>query len=436
LATPPGYGGIGIIRVSGGLSKTIAEKIVATPMQPRHAVYTPFFDANGAQIDRGIALFFPAPHSFTGEDVLELQGHGGPVVMDMLMRTALGCGARAARPGEFSERAFFNGKLDLAQAEAIHDLIFAASEQAARSAQRSLEGEFSSLITQAMDELSELRMLIEAAIDFPEEELDVVSVYQLEERMQHLQGSMESILHTARQGSVLREGVRVVIAGQPNAGKSSLLNALSGRDSAIVTDIPGTTRDILREQVSIEGVPVHIMDTAGIRDSSDVVEQEGVRRAWEAMQQADMVLLLVDDRAGLGEYERQIMDKLKDVPVLLVFNKTDISGGQIGTREHAVPALGVSIRERAGMGVLQQQILQMAGVDQQQREGVFMARERHIAAIEAALGAVCAAIASLTIVEVAAEELRRASLHLGEITGQVSSDALLGKIFGAFCIGK
>jgi len=334
IATPPGRGGVGIIRVSGALAKAIAAAVLGDCPPPRHAIYQPFLDADNTVLDEGIALFFPAPHSFTGEDVLELQGHGGPVVLDMLLSRVVELGARLAQPGEFSRRAFLNDKLDLTQAEAIADLIDSASVQAARSALRSLQGEFSQRIHALVDAMIKLRMYVEAAIDFPEEEIDFLSDRAVTEQLQLIVSNLDTILEEAQQGCLLREGMNVVIAGQPNAGKSSLLNKLAQRELAIVTEIAGTTRDTLRQEISIDGLPVHIIDTAGLRDSSDTVEKIGIERAWSEIQQADRILLLINDADSITAEDQAIIDKLpQEIAVTVIRNKIDLSDKQPGIGE-------------------------------------------------------------------------------------------------------
>ncbi|MEJ2509510.1 MAG: tRNA uridine-5-carboxymethylaminomethyl(34) synthesis GTPase MnmE [Gammaproteobacteria bacterium] len=446
-ATPPGRGGVGIVRVSGPLSAAIARAVLGRCPAPRHATVLPFLDAAGGIIDEGIALYFPAPHSFTGEDVLELHGHGGPVILDLLLARVLALGARPARPGEFSERAFLNDKLDLAQAEAIADLIDAGSAQAARSASRSLQGEFSTRIDALVEAIVALRTLVEAAIDFPDEEIDFLRPAELGERLASLRAQLEAVQSAARQGQLLREGMTVVIAGRPNAGKSSLLNALAGRESAIVTEIPGTTRDVLREHLVIDGLPLHVIDTAGLRDSADPIEQEGVRRAWAEIEQADRLLLVVDDSRGFGPDEEALRARLPaGVPLTVVYNKVDLSGrapGPVSPVLAAAPdappaALGVSARSGEGLGALRDHLKASVGYDSGEA-GTFTARRRHLDALRAAATHLNAAADHLTPVvsaELLAEDLRQAQRALGEITGEFSSDELLGRIFADFCIGK
>ena len=434
-ATPSGRGGVGIVRVSGKLARECAEKMLGHCPKPRYAEYLPFYDLEREVIDEGIALFFPGPNSFTGEDVLELQAHGGPVVIDRLLATLQKLNIRLARAGEFSERAFLNGKLDLAQAEAIADLIDAGSEQAARCALRSLQGEFSKRIHELVDQLTELRIYVESAIDFPEEEIDFLADGQVEQRLDGIQQALLQVEKSAQQGSLMKEGMTVVLAGQPNAGKSSLLNALAGQETAIVTAIAGTTRDILREQIHLDGMPLHIIDTAGLRDSDDVVEQEGIRRAWSAIEQADRVLLLVDDASGVSEVDQQILERLPhNLKSTVIRNKIDLSNNPAGM-------LGDEIRlsAKSGEGVdsLREFLKQSMGYEGE-GEGAFMARRRHLDALARADENLQRGQLLLTqgSGELLAEELRLAQHSLGEITGDVSSDDLLGKIFTSFCIGK
>lgn len=440
LATPAGRGGVGIIRISGPDANGIAQLILGKLPLPRQAAYVPFHDVDGNVIDTGLALYFPRPHSFTGEDVLELQGHGGPVVLDMLLQQTLQLGARLARPGEFSERAFLNDKIDLAQAEAVADLIEAGSEQAARSAMRSLQGVFSDWVHATVEVLTELRMYVEAAIDFPEEEIDFLADERISDELHHLCAEIERVMLTAHQGQLLREGMRIVLAGQPNTGKSSLLNALAGRESAIVTEIPGTTRDVLKEEINIDGMPLHIIDTAGLRESSDLVEQEGIRRTWLEIEQADCVLLLLDDRQGFGTAEHELLSRLpRQLPVTRVFNKIDLSGSpaEMLEDEHGIK-VKLSAKTGAGIDLLRDHLKTRVGY-QGSADGVFMARRRHLDALERARGHIEKGFQQLQTRhagELLAEELRLAQQALGEITGEVSSDELLGRIFTSFCIGK
>lgn len=439
LATPPGRGGVGIIRVSGPLARVIAEKILDHRPKPRHAEYLPFRNEQGTILDEGIALFFAGPHSFTGEDVLELQGHGGPVVMDLLLATAIHLGARPARPGEFSERAFLNDKLDLAQAEAIADLIDASSEQAARSALRSLQGEFSNRVHELVEKLIELRMYVESAIDFPEEEVDFLADTEIGDRLSAIIAANSELRSAAKQGQLLREGMTVVLAGQPNAGKSSLLNALAGQETAIVTDIPGTTRDVLREQITIDGMPLHVIDTAGLRESGDAVEQEGIRRAWAEIEKADRVVLVVDDSVGLLDEDHAILEKMPaGLPVTVVHNKIDISR-HAAAQEHDEHEERIYLSAKTGEGMerLRKHLEESMGYEGG-GEGIFMARRRHLAALAEATTHLDRGQTLLQQRqgELLAEELRLAQHALSEITGEFSSDDLLGLIFSSFCIGK
>ncbi|MCB1921015.1 MAG: tRNA uridine-5-carboxymethylaminomethyl(34) synthesis GTPase MnmE [Candidatus Competibacteraceae bacterium] len=439
VATPPGRGGVGIVRISGSLSAMIAEAICGVLPTPRQAVLRRFHASDGSVLDEGIALHFPSPHSFTGEDVLELHGHGGPVVMDLLLARVLQLGARLARPGEFSERAFLNDKLDLVQAEAIADLIASTTAEAARAAVRSLEGEFSRHIQELVEGLIELRMYVEAAIDFPEEEIDFLADGSIVERLRALRERLRALQGVARQGRLLRDGMTVVIAGRPNAGKSSLLNQLAGREAAIVTDIPGTTRDVLREQIAIDGMPLHIIDTAGLRDSRDPVEQEGIRRAWTEIAAADRVLLLVDDRQGFTAEDQALRERLPtEIGVTVIHNKIDLTGR--GPALQAVNwghELQLSAKTGVGLDLLREHLKACMGYHG--GEGTLMARRRHLEALERASTALAVAEEQLTVFragELAAEELRYAQNALGEITGEFTSEELLGRIFGSFCIGK
>ncbi len=435
VATPPGRGGIGILRVSGPAAAAIAQAVLGVCPPPRHALYKPFLDADGQALDEGIGLYFPAPHSFTGEDVLELQGHGGPVVLDLLFRRIMSLGARSARPGEFSERAFLNNKLDLAQAEAIADLIDSDSEQAARSALRSLQGAFSERVHALTRALIELRTYVEAALDFPDEDIDFLAERHVAERLQQLRDTLAETRAQARQGALLREGMRLVILGRPNAGKSTLLNALAGKDSAIVTEVPGTTRDVLREQIDLDGLPLHLVDTAGLRESEDPIEQEGMRRAWGEIETADAVVLLVDGEQGAGPEEQAILARLPArLPVLTVHNKIDLTGHACGEVQDE---LFISAKTGSGLNALKTSLKALMRF--QGEQGVFIARRRHLEALERAASHIEEAARQLSEYqagELMAEELRLAQEALGGITGTFSSDDLLGEIFSSFCIGK
>ncbi|MFO1422979.1 MAG: tRNA uridine-5-carboxymethylaminomethyl(34) synthesis GTPase MnmE [Candidatus Competibacteraceae bacterium] len=440
VATPPGRGGIGVVRVSGPLGAAVAEAVCGALPTPRQAVLRRFRASNGEVIDEGIVLYFPAPHSFTGEDVLELQGHGGPVVMDLLLARVLELGARLARPGEFSERAFLNDKLDLAQAEAIADLIASDTAAAARAALRSLQGEFSRRVHGLVEGLIELRMYVEAAIDFPEEEIDFLADGLIAVRLGELREQLSALQAAAGQGRLLRDGMTVVIAGRPNAGKSSLLNRLAGREAAIVTAVPGTTRDVLREHISIDGMPLHVIDTAGLRDSDDPVEREGIRRAWNEIEAADRILMVVDDRQGLTVEDRALRARLPaGTAVTVLHNKIDLSGqapmvqaGEWGTE------IRLSAKTEAGLDLLREHLKTCMGYHGG-GEGTFMARRRHLEALERATAALERADYQLKAIragELVAEELRAAQNDLAEITGEFTSDDLLSRIFSSFCIGK
>ncbi|UJJ33189.1 tRNA uridine-5-carboxymethylaminomethyl(34) synthesis GTPase MnmE [Halopseudomonas maritima] len=444
LATAPGQGGVGIIRVSGPAARSIAQQIARREPQPRYAHYGPFFSGEQT-LDEGITLFFPGPHSFTGEDVLELQGHGGPVVMDLLLKACLAAGARQARPGEFSERAFLNDKLDLAQAEAIADLIEASSEQAARNALNSLQGVFSQRVRALTESLIALRIYVEAAIDFPEEEIDFLADGHVLSQLQAVQGELTQVQRQAGQGALLRDGMNVVIAGRPNAGKSSLLNALAGRESAIVTDIAGTTRDILREHIHIDGMPLHIIDTAGLRDTDDQVEQIGVQRAMAAIGEADRILLMVDASQPEAknpellwpEFLEQRPDPAK---VTLIYNKVDVTGEPVAqdTAADGSVVLHLSARQGEGIDLLREHLKACMGFEQT-GESLFSARRRHLEALEEAADYLQHGFDQLTLMgagELLAEDLRMAQQALGKITGEFSADDLLGRIFSSFCIGK
>jgi tRNA modification GTPase len=443
LATPPGRGGVGIIRVSGPLCTVIAEAVVGHCPSPRRAHYGPFSGADRV-IDEGIALYFAGPHSFTGEDVLELQGHGGQVIMDLLLERCVQLGARLARPGEFSERAFLNDKLDLAQAEAISDLIEASSRAAAENALRSLQGEFSQRVETLGQRLIELRMYVEAAIDFPEEEIDFLADGKVAEMLGAVQADLAAVRAAAGQGALMREGMSVVIAGRPNAGKSSLLNALTEQETAIVTEIAGTTRDVLREHIHLDGMPLHVIDTAGLRDTPDAVEQIGVARAWAEIEKADRVLLLVDtaitDAVEPMAIWPEFVERLPDASRLtLVRNKIDASHEAPGLDTSAVtPVVRLSARTGEGLESLKAHLKQIMGFSTT-TEGRFSARRRHLDALDRAQQALTHGEEQLSgygAGELLAEDLREAQQALGEITGEFSADDLLGEIFGSFCIGK
>ncbi|MDL4862181.1 tRNA uridine-5-carboxymethylaminomethyl(34) synthesis GTPase MnmE [Halomonas elongata] len=443
LATPPGQGGVGIIRVSGSASRSIAESMLGHCPPPRQAFYGPFRGENG-MLDEGIALFFEGPNSFTGEDVLELQGHGGTVIMDLLLERCVQLGARLARPGEFSERAFLNDKLDLAQAEAIADLIEASSRGAAENALRSLQGEFSKRVEALVQELIELRMYVEAAIDFPEEEIDFLADGHVAGKLASIRARLADVRDSAGQGALMREGMSVVIAGRPNAGKSSLLNALTEQDTAIVTEIEGTTRDVLREHIHLDGMPLHVIDTAGLRDTPDAVEKIGVARAWSEIEKADRVLLMVDatttDTVDPMTIWPEFVQRLADPSRLtLVRNKVDTSQEPPGL-DLSTPTPIVRLSAKTGQGVdnLKEHLKAVMGFSTT-TEGRFSARRRHLDALDRAATALHNGAAQLSghgAGELLAEDLRDAQQSLGEITGEFSADDLLGEIFGSFCIGK
>ncbi|WP_099073898.1 tRNA uridine-5-carboxymethylaminomethyl(34) synthesis GTPase MnmE [Proteus alimentorum] len=444
-ATPPGRGGVGILRVSGPKAALVAQTVLGKLPKPRYADYLPFRNDDNSVLDQGIALFFPNPHSFTGEDVLELQGHGGPVILDLLLKRILQIpGVRIANPGEFSERAFLNDKLDLAQAEAIADLIDASSEQAARSAINSLQGAFSSHINEMVESLTHLRIYVEAAIDFPDEEIDFLSDGIIEGKLNAVIAELDDVRAQARQGSLLREGMKVVIAGRPNAGKSSLLNALAGRDAAIVTDIAGTTRDVLREHIHIDGMPLHIIDTAGLREASDEVERIGIERAWKEIEQADRVLFMVDstttDATTPEDIWPEFMARLPStLPVTVIRNKSDLTGENVEiTAQGNYPMIRLSARDGMGIELLRDHLKEAMGFNSN-TEGGFLARRRHLQALNTAAEHLQQGHEQLVYAksgELLAEELRLAQQALSEITGEFTSDDLLGRIFSSFCIGK
>jgi|SRR5690554_3283907 len=442
IATAPGRGGVGIVRISGPHTAQVAELLLGQLPPPRQAQYLPFHDHKGEVLDQGIALYFPGPHSFTGEDVLELQGHGGPVVLRLLLDAIKQSGARQARPGEFSERAFLNDKLDLAQAEAIADLIEASSEQAARNALHSLQGEFSRQVQQLVEALIQLRIYVEAAIDFPEEEIDFLADGKVAADLEEIIQQLAQLTDKARQGQLVRDGMNVVIVGKPNAGKSSLLNALAEKDSAIVTDIAGTTRDVLREHIHLDGMPLHMIDTAGLREASDQVEQIGIERAWQEIDRADRILLLIDAREAIDNPEWQpenvwpeFTAKLKESSkVSVVYNKTDL----IDRNKLPTNSLAISAKTGAGLDALKQHLKDCMGY-QSTLEGLFTARQRHIDALLKAQEFTHSGKIQLhhhAAGELLAEDLRQAQQALSEITGEFTSDDLLGRIFSSFCIGK
>lgn len=448
IATATGRGGVGIVRLSGPKAVDIGETIFEQKLSPRHAHYGSFKNAQSQDIDEGIALYFKGPNSFTGEDVVELQGHGGPIILDMLIERCLSLGARMARPGEFSERAFLNDKLDLAQAEAIADLIEANSKQAARNALNSLQGAFSNQVHQLVEQLIALRIYVEAAIDFPEEEIDFLTDGKVGNDLNGIIDKLDRVFVEAKQGALLREGMKVVIAGRPNAGKSSLLNALSGRDSAIVTDIEGTTRDVLREHIHIDGMPLHIIDTAGLRDNPDQVEQIGIERALGEIEAADRILLMVDANSTRtrdpqdiwpGFVKEKGLDNLPDASkVTLIRNKCDLTGETPGWESKDPACIGISASQGDGLSDLKNHLKDIMGFNNS-GEGSFTARRRHLDALERAQELLETGRNQLALAaagELLAEDLRQAQHALSEITGEFTSDDLLGRIFSSFCIGK
>ena len=444
IATAPGRGGVGVIRLSGKNLLPLAQTLSGgkTP-KPRTALYTDFLGSDGQPIDNGILLYFAAPASFTGEDVIELQGHGGPVVMDMLLSRCLELGARMAEPGEFTKRAFLNNKLDLAQAESVADLIDASSKSAARMALRSLKGAFSQHIHELVDDLITLRMLVEATLDFPEEDIDFLEAADARGKLQALQGRLKTVLASAEQGAILREGMNVVLVGAPNVGKSSLLNALAGDDIAIVTDIAGTTRDTVREQITLDGVPIHIIDTAGLRETDDVVEQIGIERSRKAVSEADVALILIDPREGVNAKTQAILNSLPEgLKKIEIHNKADLTGEPVAARSDgptqtgAESVISLSAKTGAGLDLLKHALLQEVGW-QGESESLFLARSRHLNALhEAETELENAALCNNNQIELFAEHLRLAQNACSEITGEFTADDLLGVIFSRFCIGK
>ena len=440
VATPPGKGGIGIVRVSGPEAGAIATRMLGELPTPRVATNADFLDSRGLPIDSGLALWFPEPGSFTGESVLELHGHGGPAVMSLLVNTAISLGARRAAPGEFSQRAFLNGKLDLVQAEAVADLIDSGTAQAARAAQRSLSGAFSAAVDELAETLVRLRLHVEAAIDFPEEEIDFLSDAALLQQIDACDVAFGTLVAQAEAGRLLRDGVQVVIVGKPNAGKSSLLNLLSGQDSAIVTEVAGTTRDVLREHIDIDGLSVELIDTAGLRDDPDTIEAEGIRRARSAMADADAILWVRDATAPQGESLQDLVPaaSVAGKPLIVLRNKIDLTDDTAGEVSVEPPVVNLSAKTGAGTDALRQTIRRIAGYTDQ-GEGAFTARQRHVDALSRARAHFEAgqqALRESAAGELLAEELRLAQADLGEITGEFSSDDLLGRIFSEFCIGK
>ena len=437
IATAPGSGGIGIVRVSGPACRRIAEGVLGHCPAPRYAAYLDFRDADGSLIDRGIAIYYAAPYSYTGEDVLELQAHGGPALMQLLLKRCLALGARQALPGEFTKRAYLNDKLDLAQAEAVIDVINASTEAAARSAVRSLSGEFSAYIQSLLGRMIELRMYVEACLDFPEEDIDFITQGRVAEKLAVIQQELSAVFQSAKQGNLLREGIQVVLIGQPNVGKSSLMNQLAGEDVAIVTSIAGTTRDVIRSTIQINGVPLHIIDTAGLRETADEVEKHGIARTWRALENADVALLLIDATHGIGQTEKSILERLPAfLPKIWIHNKIDLSAESpkkevLDGETH----IHLSAKHGQGLSLLRDHLLALAGW-QPSGEGVFMARTRHLQALAVVEEHLSLAIQRLGQAELVAEELRLAQEELSQITGEFTPDDLLGEIFSKFCIGK
>lgn len=437
LATAYGQSGIGVIRVTGPLSKSISKKILHQDLQPRYAYYGSFFDNDNNLIDKGVAIAFPGPNSYTGEDVVEFQGHGGVSVIRKLLATIISLDVRVAEPGEFTKRAFLNGKMDLVQAEAVQDLIQSSSEESALSAVRSLTGEFSEKINQILSELIALRVFVEATIDFSDEEIDFLESHEVSSKLHSLKLTLLNILESANQGAILRDGIHVAIAGKPNAGKSSLLNSLTKQPSAIVTDVAGTTRDVLKETIQIDGMPIHIIDTAGLHNSDNIIEQEGIRRAHTEINNADVVLLVYD--ASDKSVDLSILpESVKDKPKIVIKNKIDLTGSKTGIQNiQNNPEISISAKNGDGINIVRKALADFAGLNSN-TEGVFLARKRHIIAINETLSFINSAISQLDggASELVAEDLRQAGMHLGQITGEFSSDDLLGQIFSSFCIGK
>lgn len=441
IATPPGRGGIGVVRISGKNLTKLAKSILGKLPKPRYAHLSQFLDMNGQVIDQGIALYFPAPNSYTGEDVLELQGHGGPAVMNLLLSQCLSAGARLAQPGEFTLRAYLNNKIDLIQAESVADIIAANTSEAARCAIHSLQGHFSARVEELVDLLITLRMLIEATLDFPEDEIDNLQALQIQDRLDHIHIQLEQIFAAARQGNLLQEGIKIVLAGAPNVGKSSLLNQLVEDDAAIVTEIPGTTRDTIQRTIAIEGIPIHIIDTAGLRETSDIVEQKGIERTHAAIRNANMVIWLVDS-SQQSDIKDQIFSYISaDKPQITVFNKIDLLNEEprIEDEKNNI-RIHLSAKTGAGIELLRRKILEIAGWQYHQAgEGVFMARQRHLQALSQArihLDNAQRFTTNVYQLELLAEELRLAQSALSSITGRFTADDLLGEIFSHFCIGK
>ena len=437
IATASGAGGIGIVRVSGSAAQSIAEAILGSCPAPRHAAYLDFKQADDELIDRGIAIFYPNPHSYTGEDVLELQGHGGTALMQILLARCIALGARQAEPGEFTRRAYLNDKIDLAQAEAVADVINAATYEAAKSAVRSLSGEFSQCINALLLRLIDLRMFVEACLDFPEEEIDFITQGRVAEKLDAIVTELVSVFAKAKQGSLLREGINVVLVGQPNVGKSSLMNQLAGEEIAIVTPIAGTTRDTIKNAIQINGVPLHVIDTAGLRETEDEVEKFGIARTWRATETANIALLLIDAAHGITETEKSILARLpQEIRKIWVHNKIDVAN-ELAFSEEVDMTTHIYLSAKTGEGVdlLKNHLLKLAGY-QNNSEGVFMARARHLEALANVEAHLSSASVQIKSAELVAEELRLAQESLSSITGEFTPDDLLGEIFSKFCIGK
>ena len=437
IATASGAGGIGVVRVSGPLAATIASQILGHCPTPRYAAYLDFKSDNSELIDRGIAIFYANPHSYTGEDVLELQAHGGTALMQILLARCISLGARQAEPGEFTRRAYLNGKIDLAQAEAVADVINASTVEAARSAMRSLSGEFSNYINEVLAKLINLRLYVEACLDFPEEEIDFITQGNVDKKLAEITNQLSAVFAKAKQGSLLREGIHVVLVGQPNVGKSSLMNALAGEEVAIVTAIAGTTRDTIKSAIRINDVPLHIIDTAGLRDTDDEVEKFGIARAWRATETADIALLLVDTTYGITNAEKSILGRLpQEIAKIWVHNKVDVSRETPEIRQiNGETHIYLSAKTGQGLDLLKAQLLKLVGY-QENSEGIFMARARHLQALIQVNQHLQSAAKQINLAELVAEELRLAQEALGSITGEFSPDDLLGEIFSKFCIGK
>jgi tRNA modification GTPase len=437
IATASGSGGIGVVRVSGPAAQSIATEILGYCPKPRYAAYLPFVDVEKQLIDRGIAIYYAAPNSYTGEDVLELQAHGGPALMQILLTRCLSLGARQATPGEFTRRAYLNDKMDLAQAEAVADVINAATVEAAKSAMRSLSGEFSNRINQLLTRLIELRMYVEACLDFPEEEIDFITQGNVEQKIKNILAELQKIYGEAKQGNLLREGLTVVLVGQPNVGKSSLINQLAAEEVAIVTSIAGTTRDTIKSSIQINGIPLHIVDTAGLRETEDEIERFGIARTWRALENANIALLLVDSTHGITEVEKSIIERLpQDLPKIWVHNKIDLSSKSpsVETLDRELH-IHLSAKSGSGVDLLREHLLKLIGW-QSTSEGVFMARTRHLEAIKQVEQFLAFALEAIGQSEIVAENLRTAQESLNSITGEFTPDDLLGEIFSKFCIGK